>query len=235
MSKGSVSTDLNFLATILRQEKFCIDTSPLSKVAGELNKSKDCSYNLQKLKFRIDDIPRNTVPSVVKLLEAILSVQIGEIDHTEEQVQNTVFGAYNFSIEISGQVNGKKVISHWHLDFDNNSVNEYIHPEFHLTYGGNPMKNIDLGDVLLLPSPRISHPPMDAVLGIDFIIRNFFKKDKCTKLLSNSQYRTAIQNSQRRLWRPYMLAVASHWCKFSCCNYNADMSLSKRYFPTLDN
>jgi hypothetical protein len=233
MSKGSVSADLNLLARILRQEKFCLDTSPLSKVAGELGKSKDWTYNLQKLKFKIDDVPRNTVPSDVKLLEVILNVQITEKGCTEKQIQNPVIGTYNFSIEISGQINGRKVISHWHLDFDDKLGNEYIHPDFHLTYGGDLMKTINLGDVLLLPSPRISYPPMDAVLGIDFIIRNFFKEDRCAKLLSNSQYRRAIQNSQQRLWRPYMLAIAGYWCKFNGCKYEADMSLSKRYFPTL--
>lgn len=234
MSKGSVCADLNLLATILRQEKFCIDTSPLSKIAGELGKSNEWAYNLQKLKFKIADVPRNTVPSNVTLLEVILDVQIAEKDCNEKQVQNPVVGTYNFSIEISGQVNGKKVISHWHLDFDSTSGNEYIHPDFHLTYGGNQMKAINLGDVLLLPSPRISHPPMDAILGIDFIIRNFFKKDKCAKLLSNSQYRKAIQNSQKRLWRPYMLAVAGYWCKFNGCKYDADPTLSNKYFPTLN-
>ena len=67
--------------------------------------------------------------------------------------------------------------SSWHLDYDNNNVQDFIHPHFHITWGGNKMKDLNLGEVLLLPTPRFSYPPMDIVLGVDFILSNFVKVD----------------------------------------------------------
>ena len=116
-----------------------------------------------------------------------------------------------------------------------------MHPDFHLTFGGNAMKsegeneNLVFGKVLIVPSPRLPHPPMDAILGIDFIIKNFVQKDIANNIISDSQYRKAVESSQWRLWRPYILAVASHWCKFNGCNLKADMMLSKKYYPALEN
>ena len=61
------------------------------------------------------------------------------------------------------------------------------------------------------------------------------QKDVVNNIISNSQYRKAVENSQWRLWRPYMLAVAGHWCKFNGCKLKADMILSKKYYPALEN
>lgn len=234
MSKGNVLSDLNSLAKILQQEKICSDIRPINEVVGKLGKSDKLSYNLQKLIFNIVDVPRNTVPSDIKSLSIVLSVEISENHNDEDQVINPIIDNYNFSIEISGFSKGEKVISNWHLDFDSDEGNEYLHPDFHLTFGGNIMKDINLGQVLLLPSPRLAHPPMDAILGVDFIIRNFIKKEKSRKLTNNPLYRKAIRNSQKRLWKPYMLATAGHWCNYNGCRFNGNVDLGKKYYPTLE-
>lgn len=189
------------------------------------------------------------MPNNVSSIQIVLNVEIHEQVLKDGEILNPVVidkrrgfeKNYNFSIEISGFSEQKKVLSHWHLDFDSNADNEYMHPDFHLTFGGNAMKsegeneNQVFGKVLIVPSPRLPHPPMDAVLGIDFIIKNFVQKDIANNIINNSQYRKAVESSQRRLWRPYILAVASHWCKFNGCNLKADMMLSKKYYPALEN
>ena len=218
MSKGNLGADLQYIANILQNENICTDVTPLYNAIGEL---KNGAYNLQKLKFKIYVIPNNTRPNV-KLLEILLNVQIAETKCDENNICNAVSN-YNFSIEISGKYGEKTVHSSWHLDFDNTIESEYIHPSFHLTYGGKTMKSKELGDVLLLPAPRISYPPMDAVLGIDFILSNFVKKEKYNRIKANSQYRAAVRHSQQRLWRPYMLLLAKHWCSFkNCQQYKSD-------------
>ena len=229
MAKGNKGTDLQHIADILQKEKICSDTTPLHKAIGEL---KNGAYNLQKLKLKIDVVPNNTRPSV-KSLEVLLNVQITENKYNENNICNAVSN-YNFSIEILGRNGKQAVYSSWHLDFDNVTESEYIHPSFHLTYGGKAMKTVELGDVLLLPSPRISYPPMDAVLGIDFVLSNFVKKEIYNRIKVNSQYKAAVKHSQQRLWRPYMLSLAKHWCQFTNCTYFvSDDSLTKKYHPTL--
>jgi hypothetical protein len=170
MEKGNLSTDLQQLASILQTEKICSDTAPIQSAISELKKKKS-GYSLQKLKLKIDSAPNNTRPNITSL-EILLNVQITESTLNENEIDNPII-AYNFSIEIMGKNDGQTIHSSWHLDFDNTLDNEYIHPSFHLTYGGKTMKSTELGNVLLLPTPRISYPPMDAVLGVDFVLSNF--------------------------------------------------------------
>lgn len=252
MSKGAIGSGLNYLAQTLKKEKLCLNTKPLDDAANELRTRKDTNgcwgYNLQKLEFYIKEVPRDTMPNNVKSLSIILNVEIHEKASSGKEIVNPIIidktkGAnkeYSFSIEISGMSEGKKVLSHWHLDFDSEDANEYLHPDFHLTFGGKAMKeelddeNNAFGKVLILPSPRLSHPPMDAILGIDFILRNFVKKEIAARLTNNSQYKNAIKASQNRLWRPYILAVANHWCNFRCGKYEGHNGLALKFYPALE-
>ena len=232
MRKRNLSTEINNISAILFSAGLCRDIAPLHRVIEDLKKSQ--FYNLQKLEIDIDEVPRNTRPNDVKLLKAILTVQISESIYADNQIRNPI-NNYIFSVELSGiNQNGDKVHSSWHLDFDNSGTSEYMHPFFHLTYGGSTMKSTEIGNVLLLPAPRLPYLPMDAILGIDFILSNFIKKDKYNKLKSNSEYKSAVKNSQFRLWRPYMLSLASHWCNFTnCSHFDFDNNLSKKLCPTL--
>lgn len=225
MAKGNKGADLQQIAFILQKEKLCSDISPLTKIASEANKGE---YNLQKLKIKIAEIPNNTKPNITAL-EVLLNVQIKEKQPNRNNIGNPV-STYNFHIEILGKEGDKTVHSSWHLDFDNTDASDYIHPIFHLTYGGKVMKNKELGDVLLLPAPRIAYPPMDAVLGVDFVLSNFVKKDMYNKIKAYSQYKAAVKHSQERLWRPYILSIANHW--FDCNGLNTSGS-GKEFYPTL--
>ncbi|WP_353122421.1 hypothetical protein [Dysgonomonas capnocytophagoides] len=250
--KPAISNAFTFLSRELKKVKICNNTKPIDDALIDLNSRKDnygfWGYNLQKLVFNNIETPRGTMPNNVKSLQIVLSVEIHErglngtdcfnpiiIDKTKGAQKN-----YNFSMEIFGYSDQNKVLSHWHLDFDSSSNNEYIHPDFHLTFGGNAMKsdgddeNQVFGKVLLIPSPRLPHPPMDAILGIDFIIKNFVKKDIANAITCNPQYRKLIRQSQERLWRPYMLSITKHWCNLSCSVYNTDSSLTKKYNPFLE-
>ena len=249
MGKGKIGSDLNFLATLLNREKLCSDTSPLYKAANELRARNDeagvWGYNLQRLTFKNIEVPRGTEPSKVGQLTALLNVEIHERECDEHEISNPIIVSnsngverkYIFSIEVFGLIETEddidKIRSCWHLDFDSKDENEYIHPDFHLTFGGEVMSNMKLGQVLLLPSPRLPYPPMDAILGVDFIIRNFIKKEKSFRILNDPQYKNAVKTSQERLWRPYMLATANHWCKFLGCSRETTNGLSQQYNPFL--
>ena len=250
MSKSIIIKGLNFLARELKNNGLCYNTNPIQNAIQEINLNKASNtwgYNLSGLVFDKIETPKSTMPNNIQSIRIELNVEVHEKKYKPNEIFNPIIieqsigkaKKYNFSFMISGLSNGNKVLSYWHLDFDQSAGDSYIHPDFHLTFGGKGMKsdnddeNQIFGRVMLLPSPRLPYPPMDAILGIDFILRNFVQSNKINNLLNNKEYKNAIKQSQERLWRPYMLSIASHWCRFSGCNFSTDNTLSKKYHPTL--
>lgn len=218
---GNYATEIHNIATILRKNKLCFDTSPLT------NGYKNGKCNIVKLKLNISDVPRNTRPTVSSLA-IILDVVFDEKTDTDIPITN-----YLFKVTIEGQDDCNIVKSSWHLDYDSNDKQDYIHPCFHLTWGGDTIKEVDLGNILLLPTPRISYPPMDIILGIDFVLSNFVKAEIYKKIQSDSQYKAAVKKAQEKLWKPYMLSLAHHWCKNICSNVHLKTITATNFHPTL--
>lgn len=174
-----------------------------------------------------DNIPRNTTP-LVPSLDVLLDVFYKETDNTDIPLSQ-----YNFRVTVEGKNQNGLFKSSWHLDYDNNNVQDFIHPHFHITWGGNKMKDLNLGEVLLLPTPRFSYPPMDIVLGVDFILSNFVKVDIYKQIQSDSQYKAAVKNAQEKYWKPYILSLAHHWCGNSCQKIQLTNIKAKHFHPTL--
>lgn len=257
MSIGLISVSLNYVATLLKQNKICSDVSTLTDTASKLSKENKvrgrCYYKLERLIFNTPSIPRNSIPSKTKDLKIVFDIEICEAFGEQKTLFNPVLlnardcsFSYNCSITAIGKTTNSSgdpmdVVSSIHLDFDNPTNADFIHPDFHMTFGGKSMtdyfegENNDevFGKALLLTSPRLPHPPMDAILGIDFILRNYFKKELYDKVFCDSKYRQAVRQSQERLWKPYMLALAGHWCQFNGCIYNDNNSLAQKYNPNL--
>ena len=222
---GNCAAEIQNIAKILRKEKLCTDVTPLT------NGYKKGECNVAKLKFNIKekDIPRNTTPSV-SILDVLLDLAYKETNNTEIPISQ-----YCFRITAVGQNQEGVFRSSWHLDYDNNAGQEYIHPDFHLTWGGDVLRGLNLGAVLLLPTPRISYPPMDIVLGIDFVLSNFVKVDLYRQIQNDSQYKAAVKNAQEKFWKPYMLSLAHHWCNNKCLQMQFDTIKAEKFHPTLVN
>src|SRR5690606_4349475 len=89
----------------------------------------------------------------------------------------------------------------------------FIHPEYHFNMGGFVLtKSVDFnfGNVLLLNTPRISHPPLDIILSIDFVLKNFYGI-RVKNLTESNQYKSIVTKSKQRLWRPYFICIAHSW------------------------
>lgn len=64
--------------------------------------------------------------------------------------------------------------------------------------------------VILADTPRIAHLPMDAILGIDFVLTNFWD----TSVLSfrnEGAYINLLTESQKNLWKPYIDTLHGFW------------------------
>lgn len=226
--RGNASADIQYVAKILQSKGLCTDISPLMKTIALLKGSK--SAQLEKLKLHVNTAPRNTRPNV-ESLDIYLNVTVPQVLSDDFDLS---LSGYAFSMIIAGiNENGETVKSSWHIDYDNSDNAEYMHPHFHLTYGGQSMEDIPLGNVLLLPTPRLAYPPVDIILGIDFALSNFVKKDLYESIRSDSQYRAAVKHSQIKYWKPYMLSLAHFWCNFTCGDFPIHSGQSKCLNPNL--
>ncbi len=226
--RRNIATDLQYFANVLAKYRFCKDTSPLQRVISCLKDKRN--VHLESLKLHIEPAPRNTRPKVNSIdIVLDVSVPLVNTDKLELPVSN-----YAFNMVIKGlNQDGSSVMSSWHLDYDDSDSAEYIHPHFHLTYGGKTMEQVSLGNMLLLPAPRLAYPPMDIILGIDFALSNFVKKEVYENIRQESQYRAAVINAQKTYWKPYMLSLAHFWCNNTCGKNQVWLNKSKDMNPSL--
>lgn len=225
VNSKSIGSDLCTLARLLVQYKVCIDTSSLEN-AGQsclhLGEGVTWKYDLDKITFRIDEVG-GKIPFGAYDISASLTLKIeGSVPDLGMEIIDPLV-SLSFDLEIEGfQDNSKendldKLYCAWHLDRHigkkGDNKTKYSHPMYHFTFGGEKMeeKGEIFGDCLILPAPRISYPPMDAILGIDFILQNYLHKDKIDDIISDTEYISIIQRAQQRILRPYFLSLASFW------------------------
>lgn len=225
-----IGNDLCKLAEKLISYGLCDDTSALNTAGQQcLNPAlapNTWSYNLEKIVFKIDPVG-GQLPFNSEDISISLSIKIsGSIYDNIKNIQNPL-NSLLFDIEIEGfreNVNTQDVdvlYSSWHLDrhifSDGDGTPKYSHPLYHFTYGGDKMeaKGDIYGNCIVLPTPRIAYPPMDAILGIDFILQNYFHKEKISDIIQDTEYIEMIQRAQERLLKPYYSSIMSYWDKES--------------------
>lgn len=175
---------------------------------------------------------KDIFPSGLKQVKAVIDISYKE-DQKEINKDFSSFCISNFVITIIANDIAKNIQykCFWHLDFDMDLTPKIAHPISHLTYGGEKMEKLykELNDKysdiiedaknssmvsfipLLLRGPRIPFPPMDLFLGVDFLLSNFWDKDKHKILQSDSKYKKVIKESQEKLWKPFYQIIANHW------------------------
>lgn len=240
-SKISISEDLEQLALLLNQYNLCKDTERLysasKKIKYDIGDNTTWKYSIG-LQFSIPTLPSHIRPPELEFLEVYFTIDIDGNILTESIIDP--INNLEFNISITGLSNTGENVAYWHLDKHvgevDDGITKFIHPEYHLSFGGNKLwdERRDYGNMLIHPSPRIPHPPMDAILGVDFILQNFINKQDIRRLISTPEYRSILKNSQRRIWMPYMLSLAHHWCNFSCTNYFLETPQSKKLYPNLE-
>ncbi|MCM1218782.1 MAG: hypothetical protein NC548_30220 [Lachnospiraceae bacterium] len=230
----NIQTELSMIANLLQRRNVCKDVTPILRAIPKIGRNGSGPCKIEKLEITLPK-PANMRPNNIIRLVAIITVET-DGKHVNEADIDHMFNNYLFNVIFMGYGQGKEeyYYSSIHLDYESSNSSGYIHPCFHLTYGGLGVKNIDHGQLMVLPVPRIPIWPMDFILGLDFILSNFLNKEEYKGLIADSYYRSALRKSQDSIWRPYILAVAHHWCKFTNCKYNMiDNALSLNYIPTL--
>jgi hypothetical protein len=237
-----IGSDLCRLAILLQQHDVCRDIGPLQR-AGSACMSNATStlwaYNLDKMVFNADAVGGRMAADSTDITVSLSIVIKGKITNTKE-IYNPLI-KLTFDLEIEGMKPSRSdnafefLYSAWHLDrhiFDSeDGKTKYCHPLYHFAFGGDKMaaKGHDIyGNSLILPSPRLVYPPMDAVLGIDFILQNYIHKNKIRHLVEDSKYIEIQKKSQYRIWKPFFCSIYSHW-NDSTYSIESDFSPSKLF------
>lgn len=205
-------------------------TTLLNDKVGCINKEHQptfWNYKIDKIVFKLNsDIPKNKLPTSVSDLK--LTVNIDVSGDTNKEVEKDPFQtlALNFTIEgdfICDKTDTvKKALTTFHLDrhICNNDDNEPVepHPFYHLQFGGKNLideygDKIDTGGLLVLETPRIAHHPMEIILGLDYLIFNFYPNIRKRLMNGNQEYRRLVEKYQDKIIKPYFFSIASNWEK----------------------
>jgi hypothetical protein len=231
MRENEIKKDLRSLSQIL--DGWDRNVKNANILNTNLNYSSNGSiinYNLERttpLIFKHIDLDRHSIPSGIENLnsnekdfEVHLSIRLSE-QSIDDDFTIDPLTSLGVGIKIKGDYlmddSMKNAICSWHLDRDAPAGSVYCHPLYHLNFGGDNMTSFAIadknyfGNLLLLPNPRVIHPPMDMVLSCDFIIRNFYKKSTHKKITDLPAYKTLFNRAAKRYWASYAFAFASKW------------------------
>jgi hypothetical protein len=172
--------ELRAVAEELRRARVVRDPEPLRRAAGECARLPTkvplgWQYSLSRLAFRVA-VPRNTFPAIPSgFLDLELSVKVAGICNT---ANHDPFTELAVDMHVYGEIGrpGSNVCT-WHLDrhITGDAQPAAAHPLYHFQYGGRGMQSVQdsLGATLLVEAPRLKHPPMEAVLAIDFLLSQY--------------------------------------------------------------
>lgn len=137
------------------------------------------------------------------------------LSRPETAMQNPFIIA-NFSVTVSGILDKKLYQTGFHLDLckieELNSGE--IHPSYHVQFSpsGKHGDDFNTGQVLTCDVPRLIHPPLDFILGFDYMISNFMPSLH-NQLLEDGAYTNLLTKYQNIIWRPYFKQIYAHWDK----------------------
>lgn len=235
-TKESLATDLYEIALLLEKYSLIKDCTGLYNASEKIRTSQNKNiwkYEFTNVKFETEGSISGTIPKNIESIEIAFSIKIEGFFCPNNQYSNPL-NLLAFDVELYGfDSNFENFYAAWHLDkhIGQSGDNEcnFHHPEYHFTFGGNKMeeKNDFFGSCLILPAPRFSYPPMDAILGIDFILQNYFPLKQRKKIMTDPTYIRLIAKSQERLWKPYYTSITSRWHPFPNISFDSDIHYSK--------
>lgn len=191
-----------------------------------MRKREDISVGRLPLKIDVQNLSfslpvnqhQHSLPRGIKSAELFLTVVVEfENDHYNFESVSRL----NVDLEVNAiSGSNRSTRSAWHLDYHIACGTEnFSHPMYHFQFGGrkirasvsNPNAHFDTGELNLMESPRLMHPPMDIVLAIDFVFSNYLGKDQWKRLRADPRFCSIIERVQSEMWRPYFEHLASHY------------------------
>ena len=177
-------------------------------------------YNVRELDFGEIESDLKIRPKAIEDPKLYLSIKLDGICYADEEYFDP-FTELICDIVIKGSLSkDKEVICCWYLDRyiseEGDNEPKEVHPRYHFQFGGKEIldridkDNIDFGGSLFMEPPRLPHPPLDIILGIDFVLSNFYG-GKWKEVNRDTTYRNIVKEAQDQFWKPYAMAIASKW------------------------
>ena len=216
--KEELASELQGLADVLSSAGLLRDTSPLAAAASMCTANLshiEWNYECLSLSFIVNDdylgSYRRTIPG--NLREIVIELSVKAKGHCLDQSDSITdpFTELTVNCKMEGRDNnGTSFFGVWHLDRNiddtEGASKHFVHPYYHFQFGGNQLpQELGYGRLLLVEPPRIAHPPLDAILAVDFVLSNYFP-DVWQDLRQDGKYPRIVQQAQRRFWLPYAKA-----------------------------
>ncbi|MBL4662710.1 MAG: hypothetical protein JKY22_03935 [Flavobacteriaceae bacterium] len=179
-------------------------------------------YKVSKLIFRLDGgVPRKMKPTGAVDLKLIVNIHVvGNCDYLGTMEDPLLWLAIDFKIEGDILKNDEvvKVFTCYHLDrhiVKKGDGETEPHPFYHFQYGGRHLVNadggLDTGDLIVIETPRITHHPLDLILGLDYLISYFFPEKRKEIIRKSREYSLLLRKYQEIILKPYFHTLASCW------------------------
>ena len=217
-----IARELEEFAGILVSHGICNDPGPFSSASNDCRNypGNKWGYSLSALTLQVGQNVK-CIPNHVSTFSCRLDVEVeGPTRTTSPQADPLSKHQVQIELKAPNKTNSAaSFLQAWHFDRHPRSLSEPkpAHPRYHLSFGGNRVRDhlSAIGKpyfdgLLLIDSPRLTHPPFDGVLAVDFVLSNFAGTAWRT-LSEQPDYRRIIIHSQEMLWKPYALALYAHW------------------------
>lgn len=211
------------LSQVLLEENVIRDQEPLTSAAAQASRPEvidgvECwGYSFSRLEFLNIDTESNRRArpegAVVMSIELSVSVFGPCLDDDDPSNPFTALGVNIIAVGLSA--NGSEDFKcAWHFDRHIQKEGDHspalAHPIYHFQHGGDNVSELNnYGQHLILEPPRIAHPPLDAILAVDFVLSNYCGTKWAEIRLENPAYKDLIASAQERFWSAYALATAT--------------------------
>lgn len=203
--------DLSRFLKLIEDYKVPGDFSEFETLKDNLDRNGLIDYNLKNLCFYV-----SSMAGVLPAEAQHMQVYLDNFLKFKDNYTSDIDPLFRFKLEINihayrnRRYEGHCYKSSWHLDQHFPSeTDKYTHPSYHFQFGGRKIKSTPTGELVILETPRIPHPPMDIFLGFHFVVANYFSNQdyEFVKLLAGDyDYQKIIKRAQERLWKPYFRA-----------------------------
>ncbi len=220
--RTKIALELEQFAAVLLAERICADASEFYRASSvcQSHTGDKWGYSISAVTLQVGDSVK-CIPTHVRKFSCRLDVAV-EGSWRKMPPQSDPLEKNQVQIELRAENRknpGMPFFQAWHFDRHPSScsVPKTAHPRYHFSVGGHRVKaylkqigKTHFDGVLLLDSPRLTHPPLDAILAIDFVLSHFSGTD-WRRLSQHPDYQRLVSSSLSRLWQPYALALCAHW------------------------
>ncbi len=224
-----LTKDIRIIQQLL-EEHISNISAPFSRIISDLKKN-HFEYDSGVLELFINEknLPKHLSHENIKNLRILLSVKINKVLDCKEIIKNDddpffalEFNLYAYAYDF---IKEQDVVYSLHLDRHiikkGDNPSSEVHPMYHFQFGGKKLKekNIDYGQALFFDTPRISYHPMDFILGLDFVLSNFFP-NIWNALQREGNYMNIIRKYQEYFMKPYYQSIANSFDRSLPQNWN---------------